>query len=41
MPPKKIKVEDNNYEDPGDEGYDPDGKNGAILMDLYDESQQQ
>ena len=25
--------------DPGDEGYDPDGKNGAILMDLCDEDQ--
>ena len=28
-----------NFEDPGGEGYDPDGKDGAILMDLCEEDQ--
>ena len=36
---QKIKVEDDDYADPGDKGYDPDGKDGAILMDLCDEDQ--
>ena len=36
---QKIKVEDDDYADPGDEGYDPDGKDGAILMDLCEEDQ--
>ena len=36
---QKIKVEKDNYVDPSDEGYDPDGKDGAILIDLCDENQ--
>ena len=36
---QKIKVKEDNYVDPGDEGYDPDGKDGAILIDLCDENQ--
>ena len=36
---QQIKLEGDNREDPGDEGYDPDGKDGAILMDLCEEDQ--
>lgn len=36
---QKKKAEEDDYEGPGNEGYDPDGKDGAILMDLYDEDQ--
>ena len=38
-PTQKKEAEDDDYEGPGNEGYDPDGKNGAILMDIYDEDQ--
>ena len=36
---QRIKAEDDDYVDPGNEGYDPDGKDGAILMDLCDGDQ--
>ena len=36
---QKVKAEDDDYVDPNNEGYDPDGKDGAILVDLRDEDQ--
>ena len=36
---QKTIVEDDGDVDPSNEGYDPDGKDGAILMDLCDEDQ--
>ena len=36
---QKKEVEDDDYEGPGEEGYDPDGNDGTILMDLYDEDE--
>ena len=36
---QKIKVKEDDYVDPSDKGYDPDGKDGAILIDLCDENQ--
>ena len=35
---QQREARDDDHADPGDEGYDPDGKDGAILMDLYDEN---
>ena len=36
---QQIRLQGDNREDPGDEGYDPEGKDGAILMDLCEEDQ--
>ena len=36
---EQVRGSGDNLEDPGDEGYDPDGKDGAILMDLCEEDQ--
>ena len=36
---QQVRGSDGNREDPGDEGYDPEGKDGAILMDLCEEDQ--